>query len=136
LWLPSFPTDRLRRCRPPAQPTDAPPADTPFVTSTHDVHRRVIAAADAAALGRLAAWCLRYAPLTVPDPPDGVWIDATGAAHLAGGEAALLADLVDRLQRVGFAARAAIADTPGAAHAVARHGEKVKKILPLPQGEG
>jgi protein ImuB len=104
--------------------------------------------ADAAALNRLAAWCLRYAPLTAPDPPDGVWIDATGAAHLAGGEAALLADLVDRLQRAGFTAHAAIADTPGAAHAVARYGEKVgksgksgksgkiKKILPLPLREG
>ena len=26
---------------------------------------------DAAALARLAAWCLRYAPLTAADPPDG-----------------------------------------------------------------
>ncbi len=88
--------------------------------------------ADAAALGRLAAWCLRYAPLTAPDPPDGVWIDATGATHLAGGEAALLADLVGRLQWAGFAARAAIADTPGAAHAVARHGggEKIIAVVP------
>ena len=79
-------------------------------------------AADAAALAHLAAWCLRYAPLTAPDPPDGIWIDATGAAHLAGGEAALLADLVERLRQAGFTARAAIADTPGAAHAVARYG--------------
>jgi len=92
--------------------------------------------ADATALSRLAAWCLRYAPLTAPDPPDGVWIDATGATHLAGGEAALLADLVDRLHRAGFTARAAIADTPGAAHAVARYGEKIRKILPLPLREG
>jgi len=89
--------------------------------------------ADAAALDRLAVWCLRYAPLTAPDPPDGVWIDATGATHLAGGEAALLADLVDRLHQAGFTARAAIADTPGAAHAVARHGTK---FLPLPLREG
>jgi protein ImuB len=89
--------------------------------------------ADAAALARLAAWCLRYAPLTAPDPPDGVWIDATGATHLAGGEAALLADLVDRLHRAGFTTRAAIADTPGAAHAMARHGVN---LLPLPLREG
>jgi len=90
--------------------------------------------ADAAALGRLAAWCLRYAPLTAPDPPDGVWIDATGATHLAGGEAALLADMVERLGRAGFAARAAIADTPGAAHAMARHGEKTAHIAIVPPG--
>ena len=87
-------------------------------------------AADAAALARLAVWCLRYAPLTAPDPPDGVWIDATGATHLAGGEAALLADLVARLQQAGFAARAAIADTPGAAHAVARYAATQTTIVP------
>lgn len=159
LWLPTFPTDRLRRCS-----AGSPPADTPFVVSAHDGHRRVLAAVDAAAralglrpglklaqaqaripglavaeadleadaamLARLAAWCLRYAPLTAPDPPDGIWIDATGAAHLAGGEAALLAALADRLGQAGFTACAAIADTPGAAHAVARHA------CPLPQGEG
>jgi protein ImuB len=151
LWLPNFQTDRLRRCN-----VAAPPADTPFVVSAHDGHRRVIAAADvparalglrpglslaqaqaripglavreaepeadAGTLGRLTAWCLRYAPLTAPDPPDGVWIDATGAAHLAGGEAALLADLVARVEQAGFATRAAIADTPGAAWAMARYG--------------
>jgi protein ImuB len=87
-------------------------------------------AADAAALSRLAAWCLRYAPLTAPDPPDGIWIDATGATHLAGGEAALLAELVDRLHETGFAARAAIADTPGAAHAMARHGNSPTAVVP------
>ena len=89
--------------------------------------------ADAAALDRLAVWCLRYAPLVAPAPPDGVWIDATGAAHLAGGEAALLADLVARLRRAGFAARAAIADTPGAAHAVVRYGIN---LLPLGLRDG
>ena len=77
---------------------------------------------DAAALARLAAWCLRFSPLTTADPPDGVWIDITGCAHLHGGEAALLADLLARLARGGVCARAAVADTPGAAHAVARFG--------------
>jgi len=77
---------------------------------------------DADALDDLAAWCLRYAPLTAADAPDNVWIDAAGCAHLFGGEAAMLADLTARLARAGIAARAAIADTPGAAHAMARHG--------------
>ena len=54
-------------------------------------------AGDSRALDALAAWCLRYAPLTSADAPDGIWIDATGAAHLFGGEAALLADIVARL---------------------------------------
>ena len=79
--------------------------------------------ADAAALRKLAGWCLRYAPLAAADPPDGLWIDVTGAVHLHGGEAALLADLRRRLRRVGYASRPAIAATPGAAHALARYGE-------------
>ena len=35
---------------------------------------------DLAGLDRLAAWCLRYAPLVASDPPDGIWIDIAGAA--------------------------------------------------------
>ena len=96
-------------------------------------------AADRAALERLAAWCLRYTPLTAPDPPDGLWLDITGCAHLHAeqgapardGEAALLGTIVDRLQRSGVTARAAVADTPGAAWAVARHaGQAATAILP------
>ncbi len=79
--------------------------------------------ADHAALAQLAAWCLkRYSPVVALDPPDGLWIDATGAGHLFGGDRAMLDDLVRRLDRSGIAARAAMADTPGAAHALARHG--------------
>jgi protein ImuB len=70
----------------------------------------------------LAEWCLRYAPLTAPDPPDGIWIDITGGIHLHGGETRLLRDLLHRLNSQGLSARAAIADTPALAHAVARFG--------------
>ncbi len=77
---------------------------------------------DAAALARLAAWCLHYAPLTAADPPDGIWIDITGCAHLHGGEAALLEHLMERLAGGGLHASVAVADTPGAAHALARFG--------------
>jgi protein ImuB len=85
---------------------------------------------DRAALDRLAAWCLGFAPLTAPDPPDGIWIDATGSAHLHGGEAALLAVLTERLAQRGIAARAAIADTPGAAHALARFAGPTVSVVP------
>jgi protein ImuB len=68
-------------------------------------------------LTTLAEWCLRYAPLAAPDPPDGLWIDVTGSTHLHGGETRLLRDLVQQLS-----ARAAVADTPAVAHAVARFG--------------
>jgi len=81
--------------------------------------------ADATALHRLAAWCHRYTPLAAPDPPDGLWLDITGAAHLFGGEAALADSLVARLGRNGLLACAAVADTPGAAHAAARYAPGV-----------
>jgi protein ImuB len=86
-------------------------------------------------LRRLAGWCLRYAPLTAVAPPDGVWpdgvwIDVTGSAHLLGGETRLLRDLVSRLLVQGFAARAAVADTPGAAHAMARFGAQDIAVVP------
>jgi protein ImuB len=77
-------------------------------------------AADAEALERLALWMLqRFAPIVATDPPDGIVIDSTGADHLHGGEAAMLATLVEKLADVGLRARAAIADTWGAAHALA-----------------
>src|SRR5271163_3776390 len=77
--------------------------------------------ADAEALERLAFWMLqRFAPIVAADPPDGIVIDSTGADHLHGGEAATLAILVEKLAGVGLRARAAIADTWGAAHALAR----------------
>lgn len=79
---------------------------------------------DAAALrDQLAAWAVRcWSPIVSPDPPDGLIIDATGCAHLFGGEEVMLARIVAGLDRAGVMARAAIADTPGAAHAVARFG--------------
>ncbi len=148
LWLPTWPTDRLRRR------SDAVLPDKPLVTAAREGSRRVVACADAtaqalglragmtiaqaqamvpglvvieadpagdaAALARLAAWCLRYAPIAAPDPADGIVIDITGCAHLFGGETRLLRDLAGRLKRAGFMARAAIADTWAAAWALAR----------------
>lgn len=52
---------------------------------------------DETALVRLALWCVKYSPLVTPDPPDGVFIDVAGSAHLFQGEAALLRDLCGRL---------------------------------------
>jgi protein ImuB len=78
-------------------------------------------AEDAAALRRLAEWCGRYSPWTAPDGDDGVKIEITGSAHLWGGEATLVADLSRRLARQGITHRLAIADTLGAAWAIARY---------------
>jgi protein ImuB len=80
------------------------------------------AAAVNSLLEGLADWAERYTPLVALDPPSGLTLDITGAAHLFGGEEALLTDLTKRLGDQGFLARAAIADTPGAASAAARFG--------------
>ncbi len=78
-------------------------------------------AEDAAALTRLAEWCGRYSPWLAPDGSDGVKIEVTGSAHLWGGEVQLAADLSRRLARQSISHRLAIADTLGAAWAVARY---------------
>lgn len=63
----------------------------------------------------------------------GLMLDVTGCGHLFGpgieGERALLADLTARLARHGFTTRAAMADTAGAAWALARFAERQKDLL-------
>lgn len=71
----------------------------------------------------LADWCGRYTPWTNIDGADGLWLDITGCAHLFGGEAGLVDDLVRRLRDLGFTARLGLADTAGAAWAIARYGD-------------
>jgi protein ImuB len=97
--------------------------------------RQADPAGDAQTLAQLAAWCGRYTPwaaLEAGTPPGsgGLWLDVTGCAHLFGGEAALLDDMSQRLRRLGFAARAALADTPGAAWAWTRFGNAGDPVLP------
>ena len=96
--------------------------------------------ADRRLLEAIADWCDRYTPLVGLDPPDGLFLDITGCAHLFNGEAALARDLLTRLRQQGFAARAAVADTPGCAWGVARYGKQgfvprggnEAAMLPLP----
>ena len=95
---------------------------------------------EAQAMEALRRWATRYCPWVAVDGADGLVLDITGAAHLIGGEAALLDDLTARLARMGFATRAAIADTRGAAWAVARYGQEgivpqgtmSPRLMPLP----
>jgi protein ImuB len=79
--------------------------------------------ADLASLHALAEWAVRFSPAVAPDAPDGLLLDVTGVGHLWGDEDALLADLLGRLARDGITARGAVADTPGAAWALARWGD-------------
>lgn len=90
---------------------------------------------DVRTLDNIAAWCERFTPIVVLDPPEGLFLDITGCAHLFGGERALRDQIVTRLHAQGFGARAAIAPTPGAAWALARYstriiaGEDLKETL-------
>jgi len=81
-------------------------------------------------LGSLADACERYTPLIALDGDDGLLLDVTGCAHLFGGEAELVRDLMRRMARHGLAARAALAATAGAAFALARHGEGRAVVVP------
>ncbi len=97
-------------------------------------------AADAAALSRLATWCLRYTPMAAPDAPDGLILDITGCAHLfapAGhdGEEHLAAHLATRLAKFGLPSRIAITGSATAAWALARWEATTATPLILPPGQ-
>jgi len=100
-----------------------------LATADHDPE------ADRRALESLCDWCVRFSPAVAVDGDDGLLLDITGTDHLWGGEGAMLADLLDRLARWGVPARAAIADTAGAAWALARHGRDQAVVPPGGQGE-
>jgi protein ImuB len=150
LYLPTWPTDRIRRRT--GEPPRHEPLVTVHAVGSRRVVRAACAAAqeaglhvgmalaqaqalvpnlhvvyatpdeDEASLRDLARWAIAYSPMVAADPPDGLWIDIAGVAHLFGSEEELLADLTSRLMRQGIAAKAAVADVPGAAWAVARYG--------------
>ena len=77
---------------------------------------------DRAALRDLALRAARrWCPLVALSGEDGLFLDITGTAHLFGGEARMARGIVRLLARAGFTARIAVADTPGAAWALARY---------------
>ena len=153
LYLPTWPTDRIRRRK------GSPPPDEPLVTASIEGSRRLIGAVDRAAhalslrpgqtiahaqamvpglhivdatpeedeasLTALAHWCIGYSPIVAANPPDGIWIDIAGAAHLFGGEEKLVTDLVRRLRSQNIQADACVADAPGTAWGIARYGSQV-----------
>lgn len=77
---------------------------------------------DRALLEALADWCDRYTPLIALDGNDGLFLDVTGCAHLFGGEAALLSDVLQRLGSMGFDVKGAISSSPGLSWAICRFG--------------
>jgi protein ImuB len=161
LFLPRWPTDRLRR-----KSGDAsPPPEAPLVLAGRTGRRRTITSLDASAhalgvsigmavakaqalvpglividadpaadltgLDKLALWALqRISPVVAADPPDGLVINTTGADHLHGGEAMMLEAIVQKFAASGVEARAAVADTWGAAHAAARFLRRRTIVIP------
>jgi protein ImuB len=115
--------------------------------------------ADRRLIETLASWCDRYTPWVAIDPlgdavaqegieacsaggfggDAGLLLDVTGCGHLFGpgeaGERALLADLTERLSRHDFTCRAAMADTAGAAWALARFAEKQADLFCSAKGQ-
>jgi protein ImuB len=77
--------------------------------------------AEAAFLDTLMRWAGRYSPWVAAQPPDALMLDVTGCAHLFGGETALITQLTDDATTLGVTAICGLADTPGAAWALARY---------------
>ncbi len=96
--------------------------------------------ADQKLLERIADWCDRFTPFVALDGPHALLLDVTGAAHLFGGEAALLKLVLAKLHDQGFIVRGALAGTAMAARACARYrdglvvaaGEETQITAPLP----
>ncbi|MFN3590622.1 MAG: Y-family DNA polymerase, partial [Thermaurantiacus sp.] len=162
LWLPNWPTDRLRRARSKAGAL----LPEPLVLAVRRGNRLEVGAAcgqaqalgiragealatvrarlpglhvedldpaaDADALARLARWLqARLSPLVALDPCDGLWLDAAGASHLFGGEERMLERIQARLARDGVKTRVGLADTAGAANALARYAAAPVAIAPV-----
>jgi len=169
LWLPRLPTDRLKRLAKNAPDTDAPLVMAGRANNALFVHAlnrsaqrlglyrgqplanaramiqnlAVVPAderADLALLENIADWCDRFTPLVATDPPDGIFLDITGVAHLFGGEVQMLKHVTEKIAAQGFAMQAAIAGTSLAARALARFanrsiakpGDDRALIAPLP----
>lgn len=89
--------------------------------------RRVPRQALETGLGSIAEIALAFGPTVAFAAPDTVWVDVTGASHLFGGEAGLMEELVARVREAGHRVRAALANGPLLAQALARFGDCAKE---------
>ncbi|MEP3298951.1 MAG: DNA polymerase Y family protein [Pseudoruegeria sp.] len=77
--------------------------------------------AEAAFLTTLRRWSGKFSPWVSEEAPSGLVIDLTGCAHLFGGELTLLEQAEADCADLGLTVQAGIADTVGAAWALARY---------------
>jgi protein ImuB len=147
LWFPRLAADRMLRCEPGL--AEAPLAVVSEVgnlrqisalnalAETRGLHRgqplsEAVAlcpdlvtriadpSGEAAFLTALRRWAGKFSPWVAEAPPEGLMIDLTGCAHLFGGEEALFSQVAADCADLGLTVRAGIADTAGAAWALAR----------------
>ena len=93
--------------------------------------------ADRLALEELAQWCQRFSPLVGPEQgecPESLLLDVSGLEALFGGEASLTAEVYLAFAQRGLEVRIAVADTIGAAWAVAHFGPARPTIARVPAG--
>ncbi|MGB4773399.1 MAG: DNA polymerase Y family protein [Chitinophagaceae bacterium] len=74
------------------------------------------------ALEKLGRWCIRFTPVVGLDAPDGLILEASGCAHLWGGEEKYLQSIKEKMESFGISTRMAMADTIGVAWALAHYG--------------
>ena len=161
LWFPKLASDRFLRAR----PVDAPFAILHRQSNTERLYclnrlaeqyglHRGMGYSDARAfcpelqshpadipadqmfLRSLVRWAKRYCPWVGVEGEDGLVLDITGSAHLFGGEAAMLDDMRLRLMRAGVSVRVGLADTRGAAWALAHYGEGIAAQGRIPEAIG
>lgn len=161
LYLPDWPTDRIRRTwltarrRDPlvltqwrgsacivahASPEARGAGVRPGMTLAHAqavlpsaVFEGHDPSADAASLDMLARWAVRFSPRVGIDTPNGLFLDITGCERLFRGEGNLLNRLVHAMQEAGLSVHAAVASTLGAAWAVSHAGGQAQAIVPADQ---
>ena len=86
-----------------------------LITRTANPHH------ETAFVAALQRWAGRFSPWVARQGGDGLIVDITGCAHLFGGEEGLATELDADCANFRLTQRIGIADTPGAAWAVARY---------------
>src|SRR5262249_24557656 len=85
---------------------------------------------DAQTLEHLAFWAQRFSPIVRSEPPDTILLNVSGCERLFRGEHNIVGQAVAGLPEQRIRARAAIADTVGAAWALARAGSEAAVVAP------
>lgn len=102
--------------------SDRYPVGTPLAEVATGKAEQHDPAADELALLELAAWCEEFSPTVGIEPPDNLCLDITALDQLFGSERLLAQQVWQAFNRRGLATRLAVADTLGAAWALAHYG--------------